>query len=75
MVLISNNRVEWVEIDFAIMTVGAVTVPAFVTNNVNDNIFIINNCNPKLIIFENQKILEINKKILKYFSKKKNYFD
>ena len=62
MVLISNNRVEWVEIDFAIMTVGAVTVPAFVTNNVNDNIFIINNCNPKLIIFENQKILEINKK-------------
>ena len=74
MVLISNNRVEWVEIDFAIMTVGAVTVPAFVTNNVNDNIFIINNCNPKLIIFENQKILSV-KKFTRSIFQKKNYFD
>ena len=70
-ILISSNRVEWVEIDLAIMTIGAVTVPTFDNNCVEDNIYIIKNCNPKLIVLENKKILEINKKILKFFPKKK----
>jgi len=70
-ILISSNRVEWVEIDLAIMTIGAVTVPTFDNNCVEDNIYIIKNCNPKLIVLENKKTLEINKKILKFFPKKK----
>jgi long-chain acyl-CoA synthetase len=70
-ILISSNRVEWVEIDLAIMTIGAITVPTFDNNCVEDNIYIIKNCNPKLIVLENKKILEINKKILKFFPKKK----
>jgi long-chain acyl-CoA synthetase len=70
-ILISSNRVEWVEIDLAIMTIGAVTVPTFDNNSVKDNIYIIKNCNPKLIILENKKTLEINKKILEFFPKKK----
>lgn len=69
--LISSNRIEWIEIDFAIMAIGAITVPSFVTNNVKDNIYIVNNCNPKLIIFDNYKTLNANKKILKFFPKKK----
>ena len=70
-ILISSNRVEWVEIDLAIMTIGAVTVPTFDNNSVEDNIYIIKNCNPKLIVLENKKTLEINKKILEFFTKKK----
>ena len=69
--LISSNRIEWVEIDLAIMTIGAITVPSFVTNNAKDNIYIIKNCDPKLVIFENYKTLITNKKILKFFPKKK----
>ena len=70
-ILISSNRVEWVEIDLAIMTIGAVTVPTFDNNSVKDNIYIIKNCNPKLIVLENKKTLEINKKILEFFPQKK----
>ena len=73
--LISSNRIEWVEIDLAIMTIGAVTVPSFVTNNAKDNIYIIKNCDPKLIFFENYKTLITNKKILEFFPKKKSYFN
>ena len=69
--MISSNRVEWVEIDLAIMTIGAVTVPTFDNNSVKDNIYIIKNCNPKLIVLENKKTLEINKKILEFFPQKK----
>jgi long-chain acyl-CoA synthetase len=35
--LVSENRPEWVLADFAIMSVGAVTVPAYVTNRVEDD--------------------------------------
>ena len=50
--LISSNRVEWVEIDLAVMTIGGITVPSFVTNNAKDNIYIIKNCDPTLIILK-----------------------
>ena len=70
--MISSNRIEWVEIDLAIMTIGAITVPSFVTNNAKDNIYIIKNCDPKLVIFENYKTLITNKKkYLNFFQKKK----
>ncbi len=65
--LLSTNRIEWVEFDIAIMSVGGVTVPAFVTNNLNDNEFIIKNSSPKIIIFENDNLLKINQSILKNF--------
>ena len=67
--LLSSNRVEWVEFDLAIMSIGCITVPSFVTNNQADNKFIINDCNPKLIILENEKIFEKNKKFLNKFKK------
>jgi long-chain acyl-CoA synthetase len=35
--LVAENRPEWVVADLAIMTAGAVTVPAYVTNRVEDD--------------------------------------
>ena len=47
------------------MSLGALTVPSFVTNNRGDNQFIINDCKPKFIILENEKVFKKNKSILK----------
>jgi len=69
--LLSSNRIEWVEFDIAIMSVGGITVPAFVTNNLDDNEFIIKNSSPKIIIFENDNILKKNLLILKNFDRSK----
>src|ERR1051326_4443866 len=41
--LISENRPEWVIADLAIMSAGAVTVPAYVTNTVEDHRHILGN--------------------------------
>ena len=68
--LLSNNRIEWVEFDLAIMSLGGITVPSFVTNNVVDNEFIINDCLPRFIVLENEKIFEKNKKFLNKFTAK-----
>jgi long-chain acyl-CoA synthetase len=35
--LVAENRPEWVIADFAIMSAGAITVPAYVTNTVDDH--------------------------------------
>ncbi len=69
--LLSSNRIEWVEFDIAIMSVGGITVPAFVTNNLDDNEFIVKNSSPKIIIFENGNILKKNQVILKDFDRSK----
>lgn len=69
--LLSSNRIEWVEFDIAIMLAGAITVPSFVTNNSEDNLFIIKDCKPKIIIFENKIIMDNNKDILKIIDKSK----
>ncbi len=63
--LLSNNRIEWVEFDLAIMSVGAITVPSFVTNNQSDNAFILNDCKPSFLILENESIFKKNKSFLK----------
>ena len=63
--LLSNNRLEWVEFDLAIMSVGAITVPSFVTNNQHDNTFIINDCKPKFVVIEYDGVYKKNKSFLK----------
>lgn len=63
--LISDNRIEWFIFDMAIMSIGAITVPCFSTNNVADNKFIIEDCKPKLIIIENIETYKKNENILK----------
>jgi long-chain acyl-CoA synthetase len=69
--LLSSNRLEWVEFDLAIMSVGAITVPSFVTNNQHDNAFILDDCKPKFLVLENESIYKENKSFLK-IDKKKN---
>ena len=41
--LIAENRPEWIIADFAIMAAGAVTVPAYTTNTVEDHRYILAN--------------------------------
>jgi long-chain acyl-CoA synthetase len=39
--LVSENRPEWLIADVAIMSIGAITVPAYVTNSVDDHNYIL----------------------------------
>ncbi len=69
--LLSSNRIEWVEFDIAIMSIGGITVPSFVTNNSNDNDFIIKDSKPKVIILESDEILQKNNFLSKNFDQSK----
>lgn len=40
-VIVSENRPEWVIADLAAMAIGAITVPAYVTNTVDDHLYIL----------------------------------
>src|ERR1043166_4438008 len=48
--LVSENRPEWVVADLAIMSAGAVTVPAYVTNTVEDHRHILGNSGARAAI-------------------------
>jgi long-chain acyl-CoA synthetase len=42
-VIVSENRPEWMVADFAIMSIGAISVPTYTTNTVRDHAHIIEN--------------------------------
>ncbi len=46
-VLASENRPEWLISELAILSAGAIAVPAYVTNTVDDHLHIINNVDAK----------------------------
>src|SRR5690348_10359421 len=48
--LVSENRPEWVVADLAIISAGAVTVPAYVTNTVEDHRHILGNSGARAAI-------------------------
>jgi long-chain acyl-CoA synthetase len=48
--LVSENRPEWVIADLAIMAAGAVTVPAYITNTVDDHRHILGNSGARAAI-------------------------
>src|SRR5712691_11317183 len=48
--LVSENRPEWVIADLAIMAAGAVTVPAYVTNTIEDHRHILGNSGARAAI-------------------------
>jgi long-chain acyl-CoA synthetase len=48
--LISENRPEWLIADFAIMAAGAITVPAYTTNTVEDHRHILSNSGARAVI-------------------------
>ena len=65
-VLLSENRPEWLITDLAIMNAGGVTVPLFTTYSDKDYDYIINDCKPKIFIISNKVQF---KKIQKFISK------
>src|SRR5487761_426871 len=49
-VLVAENRPEWIIADFAIMSAGAITVPAYTTLAVDDYHHVMTNCGAKAAI-------------------------
>ncbi len=70
--LLSENRVEWALSDYAILTLGAVTVPIYPTLLPSHIKYIINNSEGKIIIVSNQEQLEKIREIRKELPKLKN---
>lgn len=56
--LVSENRPEWLISDLSILTLGAITVPNYTTYTEKDFEFILNDCNPKGLIVSNKKLLD-----------------
>ena len=55
-VLVSENRPEWLIADFAIMAAGAITVPAYVTNTPRDHLHILENSGAKAAIVSTARL-------------------
>ncbi|MGH6830055.1 MAG: AMP-dependent synthetase/ligase, partial [Methylocella sp.] len=54
--LIAENRPEWLISDLAIMSVGAVTVPAFATNTIEDNKHVLTHSGARGVIISSPAI-------------------
>ena len=63
--LISENRPEWMISDLSIMLSGSITVPAYTTYVEKDYEYIINDCQPKVLIVSNQDQFSKIENILK----------
>jgi long-chain acyl-CoA synthetase len=55
-VLVSENRPEWLMIDMAIMAVGAITVPAYTTNTTADHVHILSDSGAVGVIVSNDRL-------------------
>ena len=56
--LVSENRPEWFISDLAIMVAGGITVPAYTTYMENDYKYLIEDCQPSLVIVSNNEMLK-----------------
>jgi long-chain acyl-CoA synthetase len=56
--LVSENRPEWFVSDMAIMLSGGITVPAYTTYTEKDYKYLIEDCEPTLIIVSNNEMLK-----------------
>lgn len=57
-VLVAENRPEWAIADLAIMAAGAITVPAYITNTVEDHLHILSDSGAKGAIVSTPKLAE-----------------
>jgi long-chain acyl-CoA synthetase len=60
-VIVSENRPEWQIADLAIMAIGAITVPAYITNTTADHEYIIKHSGARALIVSNHNL---TKKVL-----------
>jgi long-chain acyl-CoA synthetase len=67
--LISENRPEWLYLDLAIMSMGAITAAIYVTNAAEQVHYILDHCDARLFFVENEeqldKVLEVRDKLPK----------
>jgi len=56
--LVSENRPEWFVSDLAIMVAGGITVPAYTTYIEDDYKYLIEDCEPSLVIVSNNEMLK-----------------
>ena len=56
--LVAENRPEWLIADLAIMTAGAITVPAYTTNTINDHLHILSDSGSKCAIVSTAALAE-----------------
>jgi len=56
--LVSENRPEWFISDLAIMLSGGITVPAYTTYTEEDYKYLIEDCEPSLIVVSNNEMLK-----------------
>ncbi len=56
--LVSENRPEWFVSDLAIMLAGGITVPAYTTYTDEDYKYLIEDCEPSLVIVSNNEMLK-----------------
>ena len=75
--LVSENRPEWLISDLAIMLSNAITVPAYTTYTEEDYEYLISDCKPSVLIVSNNKMHKKLKKIIEKnsFIKKIIIFD
>ena len=66
--LVSENRPEWFISDLAIMLSGGITVPAYTTYTEDDYKYLIEDCEPSLVVVSNHDMF---KKLNKTINKKK----
>ncbi len=57
-VIVSENRPEWVIADLAVMAAGAISVPAYTTNTVADHLHIIEDSGAKAAIVSTARLAE-----------------
>ncbi|HEX5257696.1 MAG TPA: AMP-binding protein, partial [Sphingomicrobium sp.] len=55
-VLVSENRPEWLIADLGIMAAGCVTVPTYTTNTTRDHTHVLGNSGARAVIVSNQKL-------------------
>ncbi|WP_440908612.1 AMP-dependent synthetase/ligase [Candidatus Pelagibacter sp.] len=56
--LVSENRPEWLVSDLAIMVAGGITVPAYTTYTEDDYKYLIEDCEPSLVVVSNNEMLK-----------------
>ena len=56
--LVSENRPEWFVSDLAIMLSGGITVPAYTTYTEDDYKYLIDDCEPTIVIVSNYEMLK-----------------
>ncbi len=70
-ILISENRPEWLISDLSIMLAGGISVPSYTTYTTKDYEYIINDCEPSVVIVSNKEQFKKVKDILDYKKIKK----